>query len=271
MESQVIRRRIDTISGHLAVGIITEDVTAPNSHLFPLNCSSNPCTSLRRLDNRMHYGRQSSASQGYFMRQAINPVEQGNPVTRPAVCSAKRVNEAKGIASEPPLYSRPGSTEPLFSRPVEEESYCSYIGSTESFEQYKVLPTSECPTVSILQEKQVTSTRNIFSSQNGSQWLPRINVVESRTSHVITVELPGVKINDIRVEIDDKNLIVRGKRTMKWWRSSGCGNDSSTTYHRQEISQGPYRLMWPLPTGVNKNSVSAELVEGILHITIPKL
>lgn len=38
----------------------------------------------------------------------------------------------------------------------------------------------------------------------GSRWLPRINVVESKTSYVITVELPGVEINDIRVEIDDK-------------------------------------------------------------------
>lgn len=34
--------------------------------------------------------------------------------------------------------------------------------------------------------------------------MPRINVVESKTSYVITVELPGVEINDIRVEIDDK-------------------------------------------------------------------
>ncbi|XP_021767408.1 uncharacterized protein LOC110731832 [Chenopodium quinoa] len=272
MESEVIRRRINTISAHFAAGIVTEDVTAPNAHLIPLNCSSNISTSFRRLDNRMLFGRQASASQGYFMRQAmLNSTEQGNQVSKCKDCSAKRENEKKTTVLESPLFSRPASKDPLYSRPVQEELNSSDIGVTESCKQDEVLPASECHTSVVPQEKQSSCTRQMFSSQiNGMGWSPRINIVESKRSHVVTVELPGVEINDIRVEMDDKNLIVRGKRSMKWLKAGGCSNDSFTTYHRREIAQGPYQIILPLPPSANKNSVSAELVEGILHITIPK-
>lgn len=273
MESQVVKRRINTISGHLAARIVTEDVNAPNTHLFPLNCSSNLNTSFKRLDSRMLYGRQASASQGYFMRQAMSSTDKGNLVARSGVCSAKCVNEAKTTAPERPSYARPASSEPLFSRPVQEDFNCNHICEAETFKQDKALPASKCPTSVLPQEKQV-SRRQMFSSQIngiGTGWSPRINVIESKSSHVITVELPGVEINDIRVEMDDKNLIVRGIRSMKWWKIAGCPNDSLATYHRREIAQGPYKIIWPLPPGADKNSVSAELVEGILHITIPKL
>lgn len=40
------------------------------------NCSSDLNTSFRRLDSRMLYGRQASASQGYFMRQAMSSTDK---------------------------------------------------------------------------------------------------------------------------------------------------------------------------------------------------
>lgn len=38
----------------------------------------------------------------------------------------------------------------------------------------------------------------------GIEWSPRMDVAESRRSYVMTVEIPGVNINDIRVEVDDQ-------------------------------------------------------------------
>jgi len=37
---------------------------------------------------------------------------------------------------------------------------------------------------------------------SGMEWSPRINIIESKCSYVITVELPGVDVSDIRVEMD---------------------------------------------------------------------
>lgn len=39
------------------------------------------------------------------------------------------------------------------------------------------------------------------------EWSPRIDVAESGNSYVVTVELPGVSIMDIRVEIDDQKYV----------------------------------------------------------------
>ncbi|KAL2937501.1 hypothetical protein RDABS01_020950 [Bienertia sinuspersici] len=252
MEGQVVRRRIRTISGHLSAGILTEDATAPNTHLIPLNCSSNFSSTLKRLDNRLLFARQASDSQGQFMRQATSTMEQENlQDARPGACSAKCRNEAKPTAAAPPSFSRPGSTGPLFARPVQKEQSCSDIGTTESLKHDKsMLPASERSSSATPQEKQVTCTRQMVASKTMvCGWSPRINVIESNSRCVITVELPGVEINDIRVEMDDKNIIVRGNRSMKWWKTTGGLNDSFTTYHRREISQGPYQVVWPLPPG----------------------
>ncbi|XAR50824.1 hypothetical protein NMG60_11005271 [Bertholletia excelsa] len=105
---------------------------------------------------------------------------------------------------------------------------------------------------------------------SGFQQFPRMDVAESGCSYIIAVELPGVNIGDIRVEINKQNLTVLGKKLSQWW---GVATSESrvSTYHRKEISQGPYQIVWPLPTNVNKDSVSAEFVDGLLRIIVPKL
>lgn len=276
MESQAARRRITTISGHFGTGIVTEDVTAANPQLFPLNCNNYLSTPFRRHDSRILFGRQASAAQGYFMRQAISSVEQ-DKVQQPRVCSANCINEDNSAADKPPSFSRPATVKPLFSRPAEKTFNCYNAGVVESLPQDKMLSAPECPKFSRPRatagaENQLGCRRQMLTSQmTGTEWSPRINVAESKSYHVITVELPGVDISNVRVEMDDKNIIVKGRRSMKWWKAPSCSNDSFATYHKREISQGPYQVVWPLPAGANKDAVYAEFVEGILHITIPKL
>lgn len=260
----IVRRRMNTISGHFAAGIVTDDVAAATTHLFPLNCSSNLSTPFRRFDSRTDFARQGSSTQGYFMRQAVTSIQQDNTVHRPRVCSTD---------ANPPLFSRPATGEPLFSKPAEMEFNCSNSAIIEPFTTQKNIMSSapECPKFARPgEENRFGSKRHMLSSQI-NEWMPSINVVESKSSYVITVELPGVDIKDIRVEMDDKNIIVKGKRLMKWWKAGGCSNDSLTTYHKREISQGPCQVVCPLPAAANKDAVFAEFVEGILHITIPKL
>ncbi|XP_074290077.1 uncharacterized protein LOC141616823 isoform X2 [Silene latifolia] len=305
MVSQTARRRINTISGHFGADLLTEDLTVSTTNLFPLNCSSNlstpfrrldnrlhygrqasaaqgffmkqaetpinqtNCTSnlstpFKRLDNRMHYGRQSSASQGYFMRQAASPVNQTGNSNQTDVCGKSCINEEKPTFNPtPPLFNRMGSGEPQFAKPEVELNWFAKMPSASSCRKF-ARPTEQ------LAEKKLTTQKPIVSSQP-NEWSPRINVAESKCSYVITVELPGIDVRDIRVEMDDKNLIVRGKRSAKWWNATGCSNDSDMTYHKREISQGQYQVIWPIPAGANKDYISAEFMEGILQITIPKM
>lgn len=96
-----------------------------------------------------------------------------------------------------------------------------------------------------------------------------MDVVESERNYVLTVEVPGVSSKDIRVEVSDQKLTVMGMRQA--WKVSGFSNEPIVSYHKREITQGPYQIAWPLPTNVNKDSVLAEFVEGFLQIIVPKL
>ncbi|KAH9622806.1 hypothetical protein KSS87_017521 [Heliosperma pusillum] len=245
MVSQTARRRIDTIAGHFGADLLTEDLTVTTTNLFPFNCSSNLSTPFRRLDNRLHYGRQasaaqgcfmkqaetpinqtnctgnlstpfkrldnrihygrqSSASQGYFMRQAVSPVNQTGNSDQTDVSCKSYVNEEKSTVNPtPPLFNRLGSGEPQFAKPgAELDCFAKMLPSASSPAKY-ARPTEESA------EKKLISQKPIVSSQtNGVEWSPRINVAESKCSFVITVELPGIDVSDIRVEMDDKKYDV---------------------------------------------------------------
>ncbi|THG16830.1 hypothetical protein TEA_003753 [Camellia sinensis var. sinensis] len=89
------------------------------------------------------------------------------------------------------------------------------------------------------------------------EWSPRMDVAESGCNYILTVELSGVNINDIRVEINDQILTVVAKNSNQCWRVAS----SNDTYHKREISQGPYKVVWTLPSNLNKDGVSAEFVD----------
>ncbi|GAB4824803.1 hypothetical protein Ancab_007673 [Ancistrocladus abbreviatus] len=266
MESgQVVRRRMNTIAAHFAAaGNAIDDFSATASHLLPLNCSSSFSTPMRRFDNSMYFARQGSVSQSSFMRQVS--VEESK-LAQPRNTCFNCVNKGVPKAAEAPC----------FSTPAKMEHRLPNLSVGEPAVQSPKLSAPEPPNFArpnglTSQEDQFRSRRKIPASQtNGTEWSPRMNVEESRNSYTVTVELPGVNVSEIRVVVNDRDLIITGKRAMEWLKVGRCLNDSFTSYHRREIFQGPYQAVWPLPANVNKKGVSAEFVEGILQISIPKL
>ncbi|BBG99291.1 alpha-crystallin domain 32.1 protein [Prunus dulcis] len=216
MEAQTARRRINTIAAHFAP---IDDVSA--THVLPMNCSSS-LNSVARRDNKMHFARRASASQARFMRQA----------------SIKEVtaNESFYNTSEAPLFSQPSRIGPNL--PTAEMIQNLAQGSILTAPEPKFARSSR----TVSGEKHLYAKKKVHSSEpNGIEWSPRMDIAESECNYVITVEIPGVNIKDIRVEIDDQ----------------------------KEISQGPYEVAWPLPPNVNKDNVSADFFiggQGILII-----
>jgi len=210
------------------------------------NCNSSLNSVIQRCDNRMFFARQGSVSQANFMRQAttkeINPAESGLPL---------KPSGYKGSYND--------SEAPLFSRPVKKEP--DFANVAQPVVQGCMLTVPEPPKFAGPGKR--TSGR--------IEWSPRMDVAESGCNYVVTVEIPGVNRHDIRVEIDDQKLTVQGRRSTQYWKVSGFSNDSISAYHKQEILQGPYQVVWPLPANVNKDSVSAEFLDGFLQIIIPKI
>ncbi|PON69374.1 Small heat shock protein HSP [Parasponia andersonii] len=303
MEAQ---RRIKMIASHF---VPTDDLHLSPTHLLPMNCSSTLNSVIRRGDSKMYFARQGSAYQPNFMRQGsiedvIETVNKNDNATlnsatrrldskvyfarqgsayqasfmRQAVASSEEVLPAQSdtplkslkysdsgngglyyISQERPLFSRPSSVE-LKIRSGETSLKARELFHTD------IPPKFAVPSGILSHQKEQYSSRS-----NVIEWSPRTDIAESGRNYLITVEIPGVNIKDIRVEVDDKMLTVAGKGSAQHWKVAGSSNDSFSAFIRREIVQGPYEVVWPLPANVNKDNVSAEFLDGVLRVIIPKL
>lgn len=95
------------------------------------------------------------------------------------------------------------------------------------------------------------------------KFLPEVNMVETEKALEATVELPGMKPEEVKVEIREGALWITGeKREEK--------EEKGKTFHRIERRAGTFRRVLPLPVKVREQAVEARFAEGVLKITLPK-
>jgi HSP20 family protein len=92
---------------------------------------------------------------------------------------------------------------------------------------------------------------------------PAIDIAENENESLIVVELPGVKKEDISISVENGWLTLKGERKAVEL------SDVKRVLHR-EIAYEPFKRSIKLPHPVNVNNISAELVNGILKISLPK-
>ena len=79
----------------------------------------------------------------------------------------------------------------------------------------------------------------------------------------MTVELPGVKLDDTEITLEDGLLTIQGERHF--------ANDSSEEqFHRVERRSGAFRRAITLPAHVMADAVNASIEDGVLRILVPK-
>jgi HSP20 family protein len=94
-------------------------------------------------------------------------------------------------------------------------------------------------------------------------WAPRMDVFEKDGMLVVKAELPGLKKEDVTVEIDGENLVIRGHVKTE-------AEVKQENYYRIERSSGSFYRHMPLPEGVTAEQIEATLVDGVLEVHIPK-
>ncbi|KAK6919680.1 Alpha crystallin/Hsp20 domain [Dillenia turbinata] len=261
MENQIVRRRLDMIASHFAA---SDEILA--NPISPMSCNGGINSTMRRYDNRMYFARQGSASQAYFMRQAS--VDQRLAQTGVLPKCTNLVNEGSPNSLQGPLFSRPGgqyASSPSVGVTPPESQDCKLLAPDP--------PMFAQPKRRMDEYKQFRSQEKLPASatKGSEEWSPRTDIAESGCNYVVIVELPGVAMKEIRVEVTQTNLVVTGKRSIQWWQEASSQQGSMSAYHKKEIMEGPYQVTWPLPANANKDRVSAEFVEGLLQITIPKV
>jgi len=96
-----------------------------------------------------------------------------------------------------------------------------------------------------------------------SRWIPAMDLVEEGDHYVLRADLPGVREEDVNVEVEDGVLTVSGQRKSEHQqRKEG--------YYRIERASGAFSRSLTLPKGVNADSVEARFDSGVLEVRIPK-
>lgn len=99
----------------------------------------------------------------------------------------------------------------------------------------------------------------------GGNWIPAVNVEETAESLLLTAELPGMKVDDIELEVENNVLTLRGEKTDV--REEGA---ESKKYHLWERRYGSFQRSFTLPRTVRPEAIEAEFEDGVLHVRLPK-
>lgn len=94
--------------------------------------------------------------------------------------------------------------------------------------------------------------------------MPRVDVFERDGKLVVKAELPGVKKEDIELEIEGGDLVLRAERQEE-------REVKEENWYRMERSSGSLYRRLPLPEGVSTDQIQATLTDGVLEVTIPNI
>ena len=93
-------------------------------------------------------------------------------------------------------------------------------------------------------------------------WLPEIDVFEKDQRLVTKVDLPGMKKDDVKVEVADGHLAISGERKSE-------SEEKKDAFYRCEREYGSFYRVVPLPEGVRLEDVKATFSDGVLEVSVP--
>ena len=114
----------------------------------------------------------------------------------------------------------------------------------------------------------LNSMLNDITEQNQSAFTgdfsPAINTREGEFAYHIEVDLPGMKKEDINVQIEDSTLIISGERKVK-------EEIKEENYYKIESNFGSFSRSFTLPEEADIENIHAESEDGVLEVIVPKL
>jgi len=93
-------------------------------------------------------------------------------------------------------------------------------------------------------------------------WSPTIEVFEKDNRLVTKVDLPGLKKEDVKVEVTDSRLAISGERKREV-------EEKKKNFYRSEREYGSFYRAVPLPEGVKPEDVKATFADGVLEVSVP--
>jgi HSP20 family protein len=101
------------------------------------------------------------------------------------------------------------------------------------------------------------------ASGRTSAWAPALDISERKDAYLVTVELPGLKAEDLDITMEDGLLTIQGDRQF-------TAESSEQQFHRVERRYGAFRRSITLPAHVMAEGIQASFEDGVLQILVPK-
>ena len=93
-------------------------------------------------------------------------------------------------------------------------------------------------------------------------WTPAIDVVRDDGNLVVRADVPGIKPDEVKIEIEDDILTVSGSH-------EETKEEKDKDYLRRERRYGSFSRSLALPAGVEAKKIKAHTHEGVVEVTIP--
>ncbi|MBI4229168.1 MAG: Hsp20/alpha crystallin family protein [Deltaproteobacteria bacterium] len=94
-------------------------------------------------------------------------------------------------------------------------------------------------------------------------WAPRVDIYETENGYMVSADLPGMKKDNIEIDVKDNTLTIRGEKTFEH-------KGTKDNYVRVERKYGKFVRSFNLSDDVDTEKIKANYKNGVLEIAIPK-
>jgi len=102
-----------------------------------------------------------------------------------------------------------------------------------------------------------------FPGEGSAAFMPSFDVKETADAYILKADMPGIRKEDLDIQLAGNRLSISGRREAE-------GVREGERYYSQERSYGTFNRTFSLPEEVQPGQVTADLREGVLHLTVPK-
>lgn len=102
-----------------------------------------------------------------------------------------------------------------------------------------------------------------IESQEEEKWQPAVDVTETKSEIVVSVEIPGMDPKDMDISLSEGTLTIKGEKKQE-------KEEQEENYYLIERSYGSFTRSIPLSEEVESEKISASYKDGVLKITLPK-
>jgi len=103
----------------------------------------------------------------------------------------------------------------------------------------------------------------MFGSAIERSWMPAVDIIDTPAAYVLKVELAGMKLEDVHVELEDDVLTIKGERHQD--ETLDAEQYQSTEWH-----YGAFQRSISLPRSVKRDDIEATYEDGVVEVRVPK-